>query len=85
MKKIKKTILSILILGPALLAFAQRSDLQEDYATERKGNQPQAPQQHHICGQKKGQAAEEARKMGGHGEGAAQICAEQKICTREKA
>ena len=38
MKKIKKTILSILILGPALLAFAQRSDLQEDYATERKGN-----------------------------------------------
>ena len=38
MKKIKKTILSILILGPALLAFAQRSDLQEDYATKRKGN-----------------------------------------------
>ena len=41
MKKIKKTILSILIciiLGPALLAFAQRSDLQEDYLTKRKGN-----------------------------------------------
>ena len=55
------------------------------YVTKRKGNQPQAPQQHHICGQKKGKAAEEARKMGGHGEGAAQICAEQKICTREKA
>jgi len=42
MKKIKKNILSIFIftiLGPALLVFAQqRSDLQEDYATKRKGN-----------------------------------------------
>ena len=41
MKKIKKNILSIFIftiLGPALLVFAQqRSDLQEDYATKRKG------------------------------------------------
>ena len=31
---------------------------------KRKGNKPQAPQQHHICGKKKGQAADEARKMG---------------------
>ena len=38
MKKIKKTILICIILGPALLAFAQRSDLQEDYLTKRKGN-----------------------------------------------
>ena len=41
MKKIKKNIVSIFIftiLGPALLVFAQqRSDLQEDYATKRKG------------------------------------------------
>ena len=34
------------------------------YMIKRKGNKPQAPQQHHICGQKKGQAADEARKMG---------------------